>query len=126
MIVDHTFAAPASSIPFSWEAVLQEFVDARGFVDYEGLAARRAGFDGYVATVEATGPRSDPDLFPSRNDKLSYYLNAYNALVFKGVLARGPEEESVWRGAISGYNFFAKMKITVGGEEMGLKKLEDL
>lgn len=31
---------------------------------------------------------ANPALFPVRNDQLAYYLNAYNAEVFKGVSAR--------------------------------------
>ncbi|NJL27166.1 MAG: DUF547 domain-containing protein [Thermoanaerobaculia bacterium] len=121
-------AAPVAAEEFShadWTAVLARFVDEQGQVDYEGLASDRAIFDRYVRTVETTGPTSHPELFPTRAHQLAYYLNAYNALVFQGVLARGPEKESVWSGLISGYNFFVKMKVKVDGEETTLKKLED-
>jgi hypothetical protein len=118
--------------PFShadWTAVLQRFVDARGMVDYRGLARDRAVFDRYVARLERVGPKTSPELFPDRAHQLAYYLNAYNAMVFKGVLLRGPEEESVWTGGLlpgqTGYAFFVGMDITVGGEETNLKELED-
>ena len=126
-----TLAMPANQAadqPFShadWTTVLQEFVDDRGYVDYEGLARRRDTFDRYIESIETTSPKSDPERFPTPNDALAYYLNAYNALVFKGVLARGPEEKSVWRGLISGYSFFVGMSVVVGGERTNLKKLED-
>lgn len=108
-----------------WTAVLQRFVDDQGRVDYHGLAADRAVFDRYLAKVESISPENRPELFPTREDQLAYYLNAYNALVFNGVLARGPEEESVWSGLISGFNFFSRMEITVGGKVTNLKQLED-
>ncbi len=108
-----------------WSAVLSRFVDERGRVNYEALARDRAVFDRYVAEVENVSPKSAPALFPTRNDELAYYINAYNALVFKGVLARGPESKSVWRGLISGYTFFVRMEIVVGGEKTNLKRLED-
>ncbi len=108
-----------------WDSVLGRFVDERGFVDYEGLSRDRAVFDRYVAQVESKSPKSHPNLFPGGDDKLAYYLNAYNALVFKGVLSRGPEKKSVWSGLISGFNFFVRMKVKVGGETMSLKSLED-
>jgi hypothetical protein len=114
--------------PFShddWTAVLEKFVDDRGLVDYESLAGDRAVFDRYIAAIEHSGPESHPQRFPSREDRLAYYLNAYNAQVFKGVLARGPEPTSVWRGLVSGLNFFVRMKIKIGGETMSLKRLED-
>jgi hypothetical protein len=108
-----------------WTAVLQRFVDERGLVDYQGLAGDRRVFDRYVAAVERVGPESRPDLFPTRDDALAYYLNAYNALVFKGVLARGPEEETVWTPLGTGYSFFSAMEVTVGGRKTNLKALED-
>ncbi|KAA0254018.1 MAG: DUF547 domain-containing protein [Acidobacteria bacterium] len=109
-----------------WGKVLARFVEARGRVDYEGLAGDRADLDRYLAAVRAVSPRNRPDLFPGREERLAYYLNAYNALVFEGVLARGPERESVWTGGlVSGYGFFVRRKVVLGGEETSLKKLED-
>lgn len=109
-----------------WSCVLSRFVDERGLVNYGALAQDRATFDRYVAAVERMSPESHPELFPTRNEVLAYYINAYNALVFKGVLARGPEQKSVWKGGlVSGYRFFVGMKITVGNEKTNLKKLED-
>lgn len=122
------FPAAVAEEPFShddWTVVLQKFVDDRGFVDYEGLAADRAVFDRYVGAVESQSPESHPQLFPSRSHRLAYYINAYNALVFQGVLARGPEKKSVWSGVVSGLSFFVRMKVRVGGETMSLKRLED-
>jgi len=108
-----------------WNSVLSEYVNAQGYVDYQGLKSNSATFDRYIQRIESVSPASNPELFPSKADELAYYMNAYNALVFKGVIARGPEEKSVWRGLVSGYNFFVKMKITVGGKRTNLKKLED-
>lgn len=109
-----------------WQKVVSRFVDARGRVNYEALAKDRADLDRYLASVEKTSPKTKPALFPTRNDQLAYYLNAYNAQVFKGVLARGPEKESVWKGGlISGYKFFVGMDIFIGGEKTSLKSLED-
>jgi hypothetical protein len=109
-----------------WNKVLAKFVDARGYVNYDALAKDRGDLDLFLAAIEKTSPRSSPELFPAKNDQLAYWLNAYNAQVFKGVLARGPEKESVWKGGIfSGYSFFVGMDIVLGGEKLNLKKLED-
>ena len=108
-----------------WTTVLARFVDDRGFVDYQGLARDRAVFDRYIRAIEEASPASAPQRFPTRSDALAYYINAYNAHVFNGVLARGPEKKSVWRGLVSGLNFFVRMKVTVGGESMNLKSLEE-
>ncbi|MEM1179660.1 MAG: DUF547 domain-containing protein [Acidobacteriota bacterium] len=108
-----------------WTAVLAEFVDDRGMVDYEGLSRDRATLDRYIRSIEETSPASHPQLFPTRQEALAYYLNAYNAQVFAGVLSRGPEKKSVWRGLVSGLNFFVRLKITVGGKRTNLKNLEE-
>lgn len=130
-----TLASPAVAAPplpelkaidhGAWTQLLQRFVDERGRVDYRALAKDRAELDRYVAIVEAVGPANRPDLFPSRDHELAFYLNAYNALTWKGVVERGPEEESVWKGAISGYNFFKGMKILVAGEKTNLSDFEN-
>jgi hypothetical protein len=126
-------AAPARAAePFShadWGTVLGKFVDARGYVNYAALAKDRAELDRYVAALEATSPRNAADRFPTRNDKLAFYLNAYNATVFKGVLgllAKDPKTDSVWGSLKTGYGFFVGMDITVGGQKTNLKKLEDV
>lgn len=121
--------ATAASERFShddWTEVLSRFVDEQGLVDYEALAKDQETFRRYISAIESVGPTSRPELFPTDQDRLAYYLNAYNALVFDGVLARGPEPESVWKGGlISGYRFFVAMKVVVDGEKTHLKKLED-
>jgi hypothetical protein len=122
-------AAPAGAAePFShdvWERVLQERVDARGFVDYRGMAADRADLDRYIARLRAASPASKPELFPTRDHELAYYLNAYNAWVFWGVLDRGPEIDGVWGLLGTGWSFFVGMEIELGGRETNLKALED-
>lgn len=108
-----------------WTQVLQRYVDDQGMVDYRGLADDREILDQYVKAVETYSPESHPNLFPTRQDALAFYINAYNAQVFKGVLARGPEEKSVWRGLVSGLEFFGRMKIVVGGRTTNLRNLEN-
>ncbi len=122
----YTVSFAAETFPHDdWAVVLEQYVDHQGFVDYNGLARSREALDSYVSAVNEISPKTAPERFPTRNDELAYYLNAYNALVFEGVIARGPEKKSVWRGLVSGYSFFVKMKVVVGGERMSLKALED-
>ncbi len=108
-----------------WQSVLTTYVDDQGMVDYLGLSDNRETFDQYLKTIQSMGPESTPELFHGRHDELAYYINAYNALVFNGVLDRGPEDKTVWSGLISGYLFFEWMSIRVDGKKTSLKKLED-
>ncbi len=110
----------------SWAQVLDGYVDERGLVDYQRLAGNRGDLDRYLELVRRVSPDSDPRLFPSRDHELAYWINAYNAHVFAGVLDRGPETESVWTGGlISGRRFFVATDIVIGGKTTNLKKLED-
>ncbi len=109
-----------------WTQVLSRFVDERGFVDYHALVEQREVLDSYVAKIASTSPQTHPELFATREEQLAYYINAYNAMVFDGVLDRGPEDESVWKGGlISGYRFFVKRKNTLGGRRLSLRSLEN-
>ena len=109
----------------AWATVLTHFVDQHGYVDYQGLNNQRESLDAYLALIRKVGPASRPELFPTRNHQLAYYINAYNALVFEGVLGRGPESKSVWRGLISGLNFFVRMDVRLDGMTTNLRNLED-
>lgn len=108
-----------------WTDVLQRSVDARGLVDYSGLAENSEALDRVIAGIEAVSPRSYPDLFSDEQAELAYYLNGYNALVFRAVLDKGPNLKSVWGKSGTGYGFFVRNKVTVGGEKISLKKFED-
>ena len=126
MLITMPLDAAAKTFDHSdWDAVLAEFVDARGFVDYAALAKNRTQFDRYIKAIQTTSPDSDQSLFDGKDEELAYWMNAYNAQVFLGVLDWGTDIDSVWRGLISGRNFFVKRKVTVGGERMSLKALED-
>lgn len=124
-MADTANTAKGSFSHADWETVLEKFVDEKGLVDYEALAEDRAVFDRYVQATESVSPKSKPGLFPTKNDQLAYYINAYNAQVFKGVLSRGPEDKTVWTPFGTGASFFSNMDITIGGKKTSLKELED-
>ena len=121
-------STPSYAADFSyadWNDVLEAYVDEDGLVDYAGLAADRQALDRFISSIETTGPKSDPDAFPTRDDQLAYYINAYNAHVFQGVLELGPDAKTVWGFTGTGLGFFVRMKVEVDGERMSLKSLED-
>lgn len=128
VIVLAPMSTPARASEFSyddWNAVLAKYVDDNGLVDYQGLAADRRELDRFVTLIETTGPNSDPQAFPTREHRLAYYINAYNAHVFKGVLGLSPDAKTVWGFTGTGLGFFVRMKVIVDGDSMSLKSLED-
>jgi len=122
-------AAPAGdAVAFDhgdWNEVLSRFVDAAGRVDYEALARDREPLDRYLEQIAETGPYSTPERFPTQAHELAYYVNAYNALVFKGVLDGDLDADSVWRGLVPGYSFFVGRKFVLDGQSTNLRKLEN-
>ncbi len=121
-----TTPARAAGFPYDdWNSVLDDYVDDNGLVDYAGLREDRQALDRFLETIETIGPESDPDLFPTQEDKLAYYINAYNAQVFNGVLSLSPKADTVWGFTKTGLGFFVQMKIVVDGHKTSLKSLED-
>jgi len=108
-----------------WQETLEAFVDDKGFVDYDGLRDDRIALDRFLGELRAKGPHSTPDIFSDREDRLAYYINAYNALAFEGVLSLDPDVSTVWGFSKTGYGFFVRMKVELDGQKTSLKKLED-
>ena len=77
------------AVPPGWAAVLDRFVDEYGRVDFEGIAQVPADLDSAVAYIASTSPESNPSLFPNREARLAYYINAYNALAMFNVVDSG-------------------------------------
>ncbi len=69
----------------SWATVLRENV-TDGLVRYDHLAEHAEPLDTYLAILADTGPETTPETFPTREDKLCYYINAYNAFMLQAVL----------------------------------------
>lgn len=120
------FGAPRSLDLDQWDAawtdVLAHHVDARGRVDFSGLAKDRAGLDEVVKFIAAVDPASSPERFPTPNVRLAYYLNAYNALAMYGVLDAGVPKRFGWLGRI---RFFVLRRFTMGGRAISLYRLEN-
>lgn len=106
----------------AWADVLAHHVDARGRVDFLGLASDRTGLDEVIKFIAAVDPASSPEQFPTPNARLAYYLNAYNALAMYGVLDAGVPKRFGWFGRI---RFFVFRKFTMGGRTISLYGLEN-
>jgi hypothetical protein len=106
----------------SWGRILIKFVNDRGEVDFRSLAHDRADLDTYLDYIERVSPRSAPGLFVSREAKLAYYINAYNALAMFNVV------DSDFPKSLSGLarvKFFGLKRFAIGGERMSLYALEN-
>lgn len=112
----------AGAFPHSaLSGVLERVVDAHGRIDYKTLAAERAELERYLTAVAQVSPKDRPDLFPSREHALAYWLNAYNAYVLFAVTER-PMLRSVHDENVS---FFYGSRYRFGKETCNLHDLEN-
>ena len=58
-----------------WSELLGAIVTPDGRVDYEELAARRPLLARVVAALGTASPDTHPDVFPSPEDALAYWIN---------------------------------------------------
>ncbi len=126
-------AVTASSVELAdFDAVLGRFVDDRGNVDYAALQAAPDDLERFYASVALISPDSHPDLFPAENDRLAYWLNAYNAAAIVSVTRLYPID-SVKEVGVPFYLFFLPdtagfflLRLHVfGGESISLYGLEN-
>lgn len=119
--------APARSTeptPFDFgplDRMLGRFVDARGWVDYAGIKAEPTDLRLILKRLREASPESHPAMFPEREDRLAYWINAYNALVIAGVVNAYPET-SVKN--IHPQPGFFKVFHVVGGKSKSLDDIE--
>jgi hypothetical protein len=114
------------------ESLLRQYTDADGRVDYAGWhtsAESISSLHAYLAAVSAYSPDNAPQRFPSSNDELVYWIQAYNAYVIKAVLDHWPLESVTDVKAplevINGMGFFYRLRYSFGGRYYSLLKVEN-
>jgi hypothetical protein len=119
LIVSLTFCFHCSTTPqanfdhSTFDNLLKKYVDKKGLVNY--IAFREnIDFNDYVKNISNANIDNLSD-----NDKLAFYINAYNATVIKNVLEHWPI-----KSPLSVDGFFNKIKHKIAGKEMTLDELE--
>ena len=112
--IDHT----------AWTQLLQTYVDAAGDVDYSGWKASRTDrhlLDDYLAVLS----RADSGQESSREARLAFWINAYNAVTVYGILCEYPTssiQNHVNR--FIGYNIWRDLLLVVGDSRYSLGEIE--
>jgi hypothetical protein len=76
----------ASMTHAKFDVLLKKHVSAAGNVNYEGFKKDVAALDSYLKELSASVPGASA----SRNERLAYYMNAYNAFTVKLILNNYP------------------------------------
>ncbi len=104
-----------------FSALLQRHVKSEG-VDYRGWTASRADIDRLWDVAGAIAMEAPAG---TKNQRLAWYLNAYNALVLHKMLAT-PSFASVSSAAAWREQFFKAKDLIVAGEKVSLDDLEQV
>ncbi|MCC7261063.1 MAG: DUF547 domain-containing protein [Candidatus Latescibacteria bacterium] len=118
-------ALPAGATPFTHHAfdqVLRAVVDDAGRVDYRRLKQNHAPLDAYLDSLAACSPHNHPERFARPAHELAYWINAYNALVLRGVVDGYPVSRVDELGGLEA--FFRQRTWTLGRENLTLDQLE--
>ena len=111
---------PVEGTTFShdlFDQVLQEHVDENGWVNYTKLKANPEKFEAYLDLLAAAKPTEW-----SYNAQLTFWINAYNALVIKGVIDHYPITSVRKVKLFNG--FFSRLKFQAGGKTYTLNQIE--
>src|SRR5271168_4748658 len=83
-------AIPGSFSNADWGIVLSSVVTPDGYVEWDLLRSNaddvRARLMAYIGLINAVSPANHAELFASANDRLAYWINAYNAMCVYAVV----------------------------------------
>ena len=124
-------AALAGAFDYAmYDALLGEYVDEQGLVDYRSLQANRAELDDFLRSM-AELSREDFETWPEQ-ERLAFWINAYNAITLERIIDQYPIQKG---GLIAGLRYPAnsirqipgvwkKIANTVMGESVTLDSIE--
>lgn len=78
----------ADTMHDSWNSLLSKFVSKDGFVDYKGFKSNKQELDQYLKQLETHPPSNTW----TEDEKLSYWINLYNAATVKLITQHLPIE----------------------------------
>jgi hypothetical protein len=111
-----------------FDQVLNQYVD-NGMVDYNGLQASPQAFYAYIDTLGAVDPASMEMWCPEQ--KMAYWINAYNAFTIQAIIERYPITERSLVGIFFPRNsilqisgIWNRLSFTAGGRQVTLGHIE--
>ncbi len=107
-----------------WDRLLKKYVDDNGMVDYAGWKASKSD-TGFLKQYLATLGRGNPEAPTTKQGKLAFWINAYNALTVYGILEVYPTSSIRNHTAkLIGYNIWDDLLLPVAGKKYSLNAIE--
>ncbi|MFY0673130.1 MAG: DUF547 domain-containing protein [Bacteroidia bacterium] len=115
------FVANAKPDHSTWDELLQEHVTVEGKVDYKGFEKDKERLNEYLRSLK----RENPYGVWSKNEKLAYWINVYNAFTVKAILDYYPVS-SITHIKPKNANTIWKLKwIEIAGKQLSLDEIEN-
>lgn len=112
-----------------YSTVLKQFVDNKGMVHYKGLKKDRSKLDSFVESLAGTSTETYEKW--NEKQKISFWINAYNALTLRAIIDNYPIKSSFFASLQYPKNsirqidgVWDKRKFTVMGKKMSLNDIE--
>lgn len=109
----------------SFDQLLKKYVDNKGMVNYKGMKSEEGQLNTYIDLLQSNGPN---DSNWTKDERLTYWINAYNAFTIRLILDYYPVESIKDIGSkiqIPFVNTAWDIKfIKIGGEELSLNNIE--
>ncbi len=109
---------PTSLSHQAWDGLLKKYVSASGKVDYAGFKTDVSKFDAYLQSLQSNPPQPDW----ARNEKMAYWINAYNAFTIKLIVDNYPVSSIT---KLNGGKPWDKKWIKIGGKTYSLNNIEN-
>ncbi len=107
-----------SSAHSDWTVLLQKHVTATGKVDYAGFKTDKSQLDAYIGKLRENTPQATW----SRERKIAYWINLYNAFTIQKVTEKYPNINSIMD--LDGGKVWTTAKINVAGKDYTLDAIE--
>ena len=111
-----TVSTPVAHEEF--DALLKKYVTAAGIVNYKGFKQDKAALENYIAWLSDNTPKAET----SKNEKLAYWINAYNALTVKLILDNYPLSKIT---DLDGGKTWDVKRFMLGGKKYSLNDIEN-
>ena len=121
-----SMSVASNSVSFDYSLyaeALKTYVDPSGLVNYKKLKSNGAELRAFVQQLARTSPENHPEIFPTRETQLAYWINAYNAFALKGVVDNYPTKSV--RSIKYVYGFFWRIKFESGRQKYTLRHIEN-
>jgi hypothetical protein len=104
----------------NWDVLVHQFVDDKGFVDYNGFKNNESQLDDYLDSLTNTTPQKNW----TNHQKIAYWINAYNAFTVKLIMNNYGKANMKEIGVAHQQSPFKIPFFKIGADEFTLDKLE--